>query len=246
MRQTLSSHLGSVDYAEKNYKRSAYNDDLKILLVHFHTNNSIYAYKNVPRRVYDELLNAPSQGEYFWLNIRRNKNAYPYIKLCESSMIKSNHFYDAFKIFEQQKQKQERENVLNDIYPELKKLDKLDEKESRLRRQHDQGLIDSEIYEKAREKLEKEREKLTEKLDKEGYFNENGDQEFAHIPKGDGYTFWDNVKFYVPRVLLIAVIALSFLWFILAYVLPLILPQIGLLAAAIVALCFIGLGQLFL
>jgi hypothetical protein len=42
----------------------------KILIVEFR-DGSIYTYKNVPRHVYEDCLEAPSKGKYFYRHIQR-------------------------------------------------------------------------------------------------------------------------------------------------------------------------------
>ncbi len=51
-------------------KNSSYEPTTKILTIEFH-DGSRYAHKPVPENVYQEFVNAPSQGQYFNANIRR-------------------------------------------------------------------------------------------------------------------------------------------------------------------------------
>jgi len=51
-----------------------YNAGTQTMQVEFRTGR-VYRYFKVPRKVYEELINAPSQGEYFNTRIR---NAYRY------------------------------------------------------------------------------------------------------------------------------------------------------------------------
>ena len=48
-----------------------YNARTRTMQVEFRTGR-VYRYFEVPRRVYEELINAPSQGEYFNTRIRNN------------------------------------------------------------------------------------------------------------------------------------------------------------------------------
>lgn len=62
----------------------AYDESNEILYIAFlpkgeDSHGSIYAYENVPKDIFEGLLNAGSHGRYFWVKIR-NKN-YPYTKL---------------------------------------------------------------------------------------------------------------------------------------------------------------------
>lgn len=60
----------------------AYNDNDKELFVVFKSNSEgIYSYKNVPRHMFDELLNASSVGSYFIQNIKKYPDIYPFVKM---------------------------------------------------------------------------------------------------------------------------------------------------------------------
>jgi hypothetical protein len=54
-----------------------YDDALSTLEVHF-TSGAVYQYFDVPRQVYDDLVNSPSKGQYLNVNI---KNFYRYMRL---------------------------------------------------------------------------------------------------------------------------------------------------------------------
>lgn len=63
----------------------AYDENNEILYIAFlpkgdNKHGSVYAYENVPKKIFDDLLNAGSHGRYFWVMIRNNKN-YPYTKI---------------------------------------------------------------------------------------------------------------------------------------------------------------------
>lgn len=67
MKPVESSNLQSIGYNEKE----------KVLFVEFKT-GSKYAYTNVNKEVYQELMSAESHGKYFHKNIR---NSYAYTKV---------------------------------------------------------------------------------------------------------------------------------------------------------------------
>lgn len=56
-----------------NIEWVGYDDKKQNLYVGF-LNGSVYCYYNVPKNVFDGLLNAGSHGRYFWVKIRRNNN----------------------------------------------------------------------------------------------------------------------------------------------------------------------------
>lgn len=63
----------------------AYNEAEQVLFIAFlpHGENgkgSVYAYDNVPKDIFERLLNAGSHGRYFWVAIR-DKKQYPYRRL---------------------------------------------------------------------------------------------------------------------------------------------------------------------
>lgn len=63
--------------ASANVSAIGYDDASLTLEVHF-TSGLMYQYFDVPRSIYDELMNAPSKGQYLNLNIRNN---YRYMRL---------------------------------------------------------------------------------------------------------------------------------------------------------------------
>lgn len=67
-----SSHLRDVEWLP--YEGTPEEGSLIITFY----NGARYQYDRVERATYRELLDAPSQGEYFWANIR---GVYPYAKL---------------------------------------------------------------------------------------------------------------------------------------------------------------------
>lgn len=67
MESVVSSNLAEVGYDEET----------KILRIAFRS-GAVYDYRNVPRRVYDDLLTADSVGQYFHQNIR---NDYAFTKI---------------------------------------------------------------------------------------------------------------------------------------------------------------------
>lgn len=68
MQPVSSSNLAAVGYDEES----------STLRVEF-LNGTSYEYYNVPKEVFEDLLNAGSKGQYFNANIK--KGGYPYSKL---------------------------------------------------------------------------------------------------------------------------------------------------------------------
>jgi len=177
MQNLISSHLSASDfsYIDKSYKNSAYDDSLRILLVHFHTNNSVYAYNNISATTYRQLLQAPSQGRYFWQHIRRDKVRYPFVLVAkDASIITQKHFETAFAMFNIKKKtrgKEPENNTLHEIWPDLKRLDKFDNLQKRLDIELECGKIDENAYNLAIEKIELDKQKSIDKLEALGYFD---------------------------------------------------------------------------
>jgi len=66
-----------IPVSSSNVASIGYDAATQTVYVQF-TNNSLYAYKNVPEGEYQGLLNAPSVGSYLHRNY---KNVYPYERL---------------------------------------------------------------------------------------------------------------------------------------------------------------------
>jgi hypothetical protein len=186
MQNIISSHLSATDfsYIDKSYKNSAYDDDLRILLIHFHTNSSVYAYNNISANTYKQLLQAPSQGRFFWQHIRRDKLRYPFVLVAKNApIITQKHFETAFAMFnikkkEGTKARESKENsALFDVYPDLKKLDKFDKLEKRLSEELERGKIDANAYGLAIEKIDLDKQKSIDKLESLGYFDNELNEE---------------------------------------------------------------------
>lgn len=60
-----------------NLRAVEYDPDTLVLRITF-SNGGQYEYEGVLQEVVDEMMSAPSQGSYFYSNIRMN---YPYTKL---------------------------------------------------------------------------------------------------------------------------------------------------------------------
>lgn len=242
MREHVSSHIGGsgldFSYINKEYKNSSYCSKRKILLIHFRTNNTIYAYNGISEKTYAKFINAPSQGEFFWQHIRRDKSI-PYIKLKEGArLITSNHFQEAFNYFNTLREKQQKENVLFSIHPELAKIEKLDEQEKTLEKQYKNGLIDSQGYINAQNRISAKRDKLENALEKNGYYDEQEEDEKA--------LHWVLI---VLKYLILTVLGIVLGYIILlliAELMLLILPELAKLVVVFMMLCFIGLGKLLL
>ena len=217
MQNIISSHLSASDYSyiDKSYKNSAYDDNLRILLIHFHTNDSIYAYNNISANTYKQLLQAPSQGRYFWQHIRRDKLRYPFVLVAKDApIITQKHFELAFSMFNIKKKQgtKTQESALFDVYPDLKKLDKFDKLEKRLGEELESGKIDANSYDLAIEKIELDKQKSIDKLELLGYFDNELEQE--HEPR----FFWWMFKSVLFLLLFVLVVA-AFCFFV-YYLLP--------------------------
>jgi len=70
-------------------------------------------------------------------------------------------------------------NIVNEICPELVKLDKLDDQEKVARGKMLKGELDQELYQSVVSVLQSKRDKLITKLEKDGYFGEDSP------PQGD-------------------------------------------------------------
>lgn len=64
--------------SSSNLASIGYDEEQKILEVEF-LNNSIYQYFGIPSRTYKNLMDAPSHGKYFNVNIRNG--SFPYQKI---------------------------------------------------------------------------------------------------------------------------------------------------------------------
>jgi len=62
-----------VSVQSSNLESVGYDEETKILEIEF-KGGSVYRYYNVPKDIYDELLEAESKGKYFWRNIRNEFN----------------------------------------------------------------------------------------------------------------------------------------------------------------------------
>lgn len=233
MKNLVSSHLSATDYSyiDRAYKNASYDDNLRILLIHFHTNNSVYAYNNVGHNTYKQFLQAPSQGRFFWRHIRQNKQTYPYVlvaKNCE--LITQAHFEYAFNAFNLSKNKAPSESsALYETWPQLKKLDKLDDTQKRLDNQHNAGKIDENAYHLACEKIDIEKEKLIHKLTEAGYFNNDDDCE----PLGG----WESFKPWFALLCSLILFAL-----VCYFIVSVILQALPLLVLAIIGIPILLLG----
>lgn len=232
MQNLVSSHLSATDYSyiDKAYKNAAYDDNLRILLIHFHTNGSVYAYNNIGHNTYKQFLQAPSQGRFFWRHIRQNKQKYPHIlvaKNCE--LITQAHFEYAFNAFNLSKNKAPESNALHEIWPQLKKLDKLEDTQKRLDEQHNAGKIDENAYQTACEKIDTDKENLIHKLTEAGYFNDDDKCEQAGG--------WERFK---PWLFLLFSLALFV--FVCYFIVSVILQALPLLVLTIIGIPILLLG----
>jgi hypothetical protein len=64
-----------------NLQSVGYDPERKVLEVEFKDDGSIYRYSNVPKNIYDNLMQAPSHGSYFSENIKKHRELYPYVKI---------------------------------------------------------------------------------------------------------------------------------------------------------------------
>lgn len=137
-----------------------YNKDDRILTIRFY-NGAVYEYLGVPLGDYEAMLQAPSHGAYLWDNIR---GVFPYRQLGANSSTGG--------------------DIRAEILPELAKLDKLDQQERNL----DKALRFFEITVEEHTALlgviSAQRDKLTIKLEKSGYFDEQNSSDEFYIEEG--------------------------------------------------------------
>ena len=65
------------DVSSSNVKSVGYDGQTNTLEVEFHSGH-VYQYYGVPERVYDEMMRAPSKGQFLHLEVR---NGYPYSRI---------------------------------------------------------------------------------------------------------------------------------------------------------------------
>jgi hypothetical protein len=126
-----------------------YSPDSLSLVIEFNS-GAVYKYYGIQPDMYAGMMKAPSHGVFFYHNIRQK---FPYDLLTGIPQVKK-----------------PVDNVLLEVYPELAKLNKLDEKESKLRKQFNSNSLDFTEFDKALRTIDNERNILCIKLEKKGYF----------------------------------------------------------------------------
>lgn len=129
--------------ASNHISKISYNKVGLDLVITF-ANGARYRYLGVPFALYQGLMRSPSHGVFFWRNIRQR---FPYILLKTSS-----------------------DDITEAICPELKRLDALDLNEQKLRSKLAKGEIDQENFDNLLNVIEGKRNKLTKKLELDGYY----------------------------------------------------------------------------
>lgn len=132
-----------------------YHEEDRILTIRFY-NGAVYEYLGVPLGDYEAMLQAPSHGAYLWDNIR---GVFPYRQLGANSSAGG--------------------DIRAEILPDLAKLDKLDQQERKLDKALRFFEITAEEHTALLGVVSAQRDKLTTKLEKSGYFDEqNNSDEF--------------------------------------------------------------------
>ena len=129
--------------ASNHISKISYNKVGLDLVITF-ANGARYRYLGVPFALYQGLMRSPSHGVFFWRNIRQR---FPYILLKNSF-----------------------DDITEAICPELKRLDALDLNEQKLRSKLSRGEIDQENFDNLLNVIEGKRNKLTKKLELDGYY----------------------------------------------------------------------------
>jgi hypothetical protein len=107
-------------------------------------NGAIYQYLGIPLALYQGLMSSPSHGVFFWRNIRQR---FPY------NLIKN-----------------QSDEVISQVCPELKQLDALDLSEAMIRKKYTKGEIDENQRDNLLNVISTKRTKLITRLEKAGYF----------------------------------------------------------------------------
>jgi hypothetical protein len=138
-----------------------YNQRDRILTVKFH-NKAVYEYLNVEVGVYEAMLQSRSHGCFLWDHIR---GKYHFRKL---------------------KPNEDKSAISSIICPEQEKLNSLDDNEEELTKEFRKGLISKEEHTNLLNVIKTKRERLMKKLEKDGYFSEELEEEFDE--QGENYS----------------------------------------------------------
>jgi hypothetical protein len=118
----------------------------------FH-NGAEYKYFGVPLGLYEGMMRSNSHGTFFWAHIRE---VFPFEG---PKMVGINKPTD-------------NTSIKYKINPELARLDKLDTQEAQLAKEYKKGAISDEEYYSALNSINVKRDKLINKLERDGYFSE--------------------------------------------------------------------------
>lgn len=121
-------------------------------------NGAIYQYLGIPFALYQGLIASPSHGVFFWRNIRQR---FPY------NLIKN-----------------QSDEVINRVCPELKQLDALDLSETKIRKKYTKGEIDENQRDNLLNVISTKRAKLITRLEKSGYFGSEVQATHTPAPRG--------------------------------------------------------------
>lgn len=150
-----SSTQAYIQTASNHVMAIRYNELDRILTIKFY-NNAVYEYLNVPLGTYEAMMQAPSHGCFLWDHIR---GQFPYRRLQADNSP---------------------QNVAHEICPELAKLDKLDTQELKADRDLRRCVITEEEHNRLVRVIAGKKEKLIKKLEKDGYFDSDIDEELDY------------------------------------------------------------------
>lgn len=143
-RSVGSNHLSKIRYDEPNM----------LLYIEFY-NGAKYKYLGVPKGFYDGMMKSNSHGVFFWENIRQK---FPYELISNDSHIQPKPIHKPSV------------PPTTTLFPENKRLDKLDKDEKELNNLFNKGKIDNDEYRIMLYAITIEKDKLIAKLEAKGYF----------------------------------------------------------------------------
>lgn len=163
-RATASNHIYGYKYDKPNLT----------LYIQFY-NTAVYKYLGVQPGVVEGFEKAQSHGVFLWQNIRQR---FPYSKIGNKPLGYLSQL----------------DNPYYELFPDLAKLDKLDEQELKVRKQYEKGSISSKEFHRFMDILELKKEKVIVKLEKDGYsFDEDDDSQDSQDPDSSTGTGLGNV-----------------------------------------------------
>lgn len=164
-RATASNHI-------YGYK---YDADNLCLFIQFY-NGATYKYLGVKPGIVEGFEKSPSHGTFFWENIRQKYITVPMGK-------KPLGYLD-----------NQHGNINYELFPDLAKLDKIDEQEAKVRKQFEQDKITTEQYYHLMSVIDERREKVVAKLEKQGYKWDDEEENREEGALEDSITFSEVIE----------------------------------------------------